>query len=321
MISSDNIRAAAEAIDPVFRHTPQYRSEALSARLGVSLLCKIESANPIGSFKGRGADWWFTRHAGLSRVVSASAGNFGQAIAYVGRRAGVAVEVFAAETANPAKVQAMQRLGAQVHQQGRDFDAAKEEAAQFAKAHGYQFVEDGREDEIAEGAGTLALELGAYPNAVDIIYVPLGNGALLNGVGSWFKSQSSHTKVVGVCAEGAPAMAQSWRQGQAISTHTADTIADGIAVRTPIPESLLHLRSAVDDIVLVSEAQILRAMRAYLECERLVTEPAGAVSLAAAMDHAQDDRGKTVATLVCGSNIDPRHRDAWLGMTGPPDAA
>lgn len=115
-------------------------------------------------------------------------------------------------------------------------------------------------------------------------------------------------------------MAQSWRQGQAISTDAADTIADGIAVRIPIPESLLHLRSAVDDIVLVSEAQIMRAMRAYFACERLVTEPAGAVSLAAAMENAQDDRGKTVATLVCGSNIDPRHRGTWLGMTEPPDA-
>jgi threonine dehydratase len=317
MISSDNIRAAANAIDPIFRHTPQYRSEELSARLGVSLLCKIESANPIGSFKGRGADWWFTCHTGLPRVVCASAGNFGQAIAYVGRRAGVAVEVFAATTANPAKVRAMQSLGAKVHQRGRDFDAAKEEAAQFAKTHGCRFVEDGREDEIAEGAGTLALELATYPDAIDIIYVPLGNGALLNGVGSWFKSQSSHTKVVGVCAERAPAMARSWRQGEALSTDAADTIADGIAVRTPIPESLLHLRSAVDDIVLVSEAQIRRAMRAYFECERLVTEPAGAVSLAAAMDNAQEDRGKTIATLVCGSNIDPRHRDTWLGMISP----
>jgi threonine dehydratase len=112
-------------------------------------------------------------------------------------------------------------------------------------------------------------------------------------------------------------MARSWRQGEALSTDAADTIADGIAVRTPIPESLLHLRSAVDDIVLVSEAQIRRAMRSYFECERLVTEPAGAVSLAAAMDNAQEDRGKTIATLVCGSNIDPRHRDTWLGMISP----
>lgn len=316
MISVHNIQAAAQAIDPVFLHTPQYQSEELSVQLGVQLLCKVETSNPIGSFKGRGADWWLQCQTGLTRAVCASAGNFGQAVAYTGRRAGITVDVFAAETANPAKVEAMRRLGAQVHLHGADFDAAKAAAADFASQHHCPLIEDGREDAIAEGAGTIAVELGTYPTPIDVIYVPVGNGALVNGIGAWFKSESPQTKVIGVCSETAPSMAQSWQQGQVVTTETAHTIADGIAVRQPVPASLLHLATAVDSMILVSEDQIRQAMQAYYDCEQLVTEPAGAVSLAAAIANAPADRGRTVATLVCGSNIDPRYRDEWLRSSG-----
>ena len=107
-------------------------------------------------------------------------------------------------------------------------------------------------------------------------------------------------------------MERSWHQNQVISTDTVNTIADGIAVRVPVPESLKTLAFAVDDIIFVSDAQVIQAMRAYYDYERLVTEPAGVVSLAAAIANAQIDQGKTVVTLVSGSNIDPQCRDEWL---------
>lgn len=314
MISVKNIQLSMAGIDPVFKNTPQYRSEGLSQGLGISLYCKVETINPIGSFKGRGASWWFQSQAGsgMKHLVCASAGNFGQAVAYAGRKAKAKVEVFAAETANPIKIQAMQNFGAVVYLCGADFDEAKLAAACYAKEKGIAYLVDGLEDEIAEGAGTIALELGQLDVAYDVVYVPVGNGALINGLGAWFKTESPHTKVVGVCAEAAPSMAQSWQQGKSIATATADTIADGIAVREPIPEALVHFNDVVDDVILVNDSQILTAMRAYYEHEHLVTEPAGAVSLAAAMIQADKHQGKTVVTLVCGANIDPRRQDEWL---------
>ncbi len=312
MISVDRIHAAAQAIDPVFLNTPQYHSETLSRLLGVAVVCKIETANPIGNFKGRGMDWWVRCQKGVTRVVCASAGNLGQALTYAGRRAGVAVEIFAAETANPAKIAAMRRLGAQVHLHGKDFDAAKAEGGNFANNHGWPFPVDGRDAEIAEGAGTIAFELEKYPAPIDVIYVPVGNGSLVNGIGAWCRAHMPTTKIIGVCAEGAPAMERSWRQNKLISADAVKTIADGIAVRVPVPESLPPLASAVNDMMLVSDEQIIAAMRAYYDYEHIISEPTGAVSLAAVMANAPIDQGKTVVTIVTGANIDPQRREEWL---------
>ena len=312
MICADNIEIASRSIDCLFLNTPQYRSEGLSALLGVSLICKVETANPIGCFKGRGVDWIFQKRKDIKHVVTASAGNFGQALAYVGRRADIKVEVFAAADANESKVAAMRRLGAHVHLHGRDLDEAKDAAERFADSNGIAFFEDGREVEIAEGAGTIALELGRHPGSIDAIYVPVGNGALVSGVGAWCKAKLPKVKVIGVSAEGAPAMERSWRDKKIVVTDEVNTIADGIACRVPVPESLAPLASAVDDMILVSDTQIINAMRAYFECERLVIEPAGAATLAAAMANAGADGGKTIAVIATGSNIDQHGYKEWV---------
>lgn len=311
-ISPDAIEEAAAAIDPVFRDSPQYVSEGLSEALGCRVLCKVESVNPIGSFKGRGADWWMRRRQDLAQVVCASAGNFGQAIAYAGRARGIGVQVFAAENANQQKLAAIRRLGARVHLHGEDLDAAKAEAKAAARADGLFFVEDGREPEITEGAGTIAVELGRYDEPIDVIYVPVGNGALAGGICAWVGARMPGTRVIGVSAAGAPAMRESWRTGKAVETRLVSTVADGIAIRVPIAESLPPL-AGLHDFVLVSDDQMIAAMRALFEHERLVAEPAGAASLAAAMAGARANRGRCVATLLCGSNIDPARRAQWLG--------
>jgi threonine dehydratase len=233
-LSLEHIEEAARCIDPVFLGSPQYEAEALGDELGLRLVCKLETANPIRSFKGRGTDYLLHRLGGeAGRLVCASAGNFGQGLAYAARKRNVPLTVFAAENANPAKVKNMRRLGAEVYLEGEDFDESKAAAHALAESEGWRFVEDGWEVEISEGAGTLAIELCHWPEPFDALLVPLGNGALLSGVGAWMKAHAPSTEVIGVCAEGAPAMALSLREGVVKTTEKVDTIADGIRGARP----------------------------------------------------------------------------------------
>ena len=304
MISPENIELAFASIDEVFLNTPQYKSEGLSEFLRLNLVCKIETLNPIGCFKGRGVSWLMESRKETRRLVAASSGNFGQAIAYIGRKSNTRVDIFAPMSANLSKITSMEHLGAHVHLHGHDFDTAKDAAIKFAESEGITFLEDGRELEVSEGAGTIGLEISRYNDSIDIIYVPVGNGALVNGIGSWCKARLPMTKVIGVCAEGAPAMERSWHNKRIVKTDEANTIADGLACRVPVSESVQSLPYSVDDMILVADTEIISAMQAYFEHERLLIEPAGAASLAAAMVNAQFDRDKTVVTIATGSNLD-----------------
>lgn len=304
-ISRSRIEDAATAIDRTFSHTPQYVSEGLSEALGAQIVCKVESVGPIGSFKGRGVQWWFRSGESGGKVVCASAGNFGQAVAFFGRAAGIEVHVFASTRANPAKLRAMRRLGATVWLEGEDFDAAKDSASDFARSEACPLIEDGSDLAIAEGAGTIGLELTAEFPKLDVLYVPVGNGSLASGVGWWFEHVQPQTRVIGVCAAGAPAMRDSWLAKRAVTTPTVQTIADGVAIRVPVASALRTLEGAVDDVILVDDTQILEAMRSWLEYEQLVAEPSGAISLAAATLHEQQNAGKQVGVVLTGGNIDP----------------
>ena len=312
LISIDRIREASETIDPVFRDSPQYACEPLSDRLGVTTILKVECVNPIRSFKGRGTDFLLQR-LGRHRAgfVCASAGNFGQGMAYAARKRGDPMTVFAAVTANPLKVDRMRALGAEVVLEGADFDEAKEAAKQHAGRTGAMYVEDGLIPAIAEGAGTIAVELGRLEEPLDAVFVPLGNGSLINGIGTWIKKFSPATKVIGVCAAGAPAMELSWRAGKPVST-VAKTIADGISVRVPVPEALTTMRSTVDEVMLVNDDEIIAAMRLLFLDAGLVVEPAGAAGVAAIAKRAVDFAGRRVATPICGGNLTEEQIERWL---------
>jgi threonine dehydratase len=302
-LSLERIETAARTIDPVFLNTPQFESESLSDDLGMRLILKVEIVNPIRSFKGRGTDFLVSNlPADSPALVCASAGNFGQGLAYAARKRGLQVVIFAAETANAFKLDRMRNLGAEVRLVGHDFDAAKEHAHAFAEQTGACYIEDGREPAIAEGAGSIAVELCRWKDAFDFLLVPLGNGALFAGVGRWMKAHSPATRMVAICATGAPSMALSIREGTVRCTDEANTIADGIAVRIPVPEALEDLRDVVDDVVLVEDNAILEAMRFVLRCHGLFLEPAGAAGVAAAMVFREKFRGGRVATLLTGGN-------------------
>ena len=306
---------ARDLIDPAFLDTPVLTDGGLNAALGCSVFVKDETRNPIGSFKGRGAEFFAATVLRPRDVaVAASAGNFGQGLTWAAGRRGYACVVFAATTANPVKVKAMRRLGAELHLVGRDLDEAKLAARAFAAAHGHRFVEDGAEPAIAEGAGTIGLELASSVPALDLVTVPLGNGALLAGVGAAMRHRAPRAKVIGVVAETAPAMRDSLAAGLAIATYAADTIADGLAVRLPVPQALDMLKDRYDDVVGVSEDQLREAIRLVERHLGVVAEPAGIAGIAAILAAPARYKGRRVGTMLCGANIAPDLRRELFGV-------
>jgi threonine dehydratase len=323
-LNLSNIEKAAQSIDSVFLHSPQYEDGTLNAALRRRVLVKVETANPIRSFKGRGADFFARSLDPRQKIVCASAGNFGQAMAYAGRSRGIPVEVFVARDVNPAKADRMRALGAKLTLCDGDFDVAKLNARQLAADHPECiFVEDGAEDGIAEGAGTIGVELLAA-GTIDTVVVPLGDGALITGIAAWIKDRSPRTQIIGVCPEATPAMLHAWREARGMrqvaglphtsgsaasplpeleSKQSTHTIADGIAVRVPVPTSVENMKNLVDDIVLVNDDALIAAMRLSASALGLVLEPSGAAGLAAIQRHALP--GERLATILTGSNIHP----------------
>lgn len=314
-ITLDRIEVAAAAIDPVFLSTPQWVCEPLSDLLGVRVVLKAETLNPIRSFKGRGADWLVQSLPPGASLMCASAGNFGQAMAYACRARGVPLTVYAAEAANPLKVERMRALGATVVLAGEDFDAAKALARAEAAQRGIRFVEDSRDPEPTEGAGTMGLEWSAFPERLDALFIPLGNGAMLAGIATAIRARLPQTRVVAVAASGAPAMVESLQSGQLVTHERIATIADGIGVRIPVPEALVDLAGLVDEFALVPDELTLRAMRLLHEHAGLVAEPSGAVGLAGIMQAAGQFAGQTVGTIVCGGNLTPGQMRDWLATS------
>ncbi|MBS1558035.1 MAG: threonine/serine dehydratase [Bacteroidetes bacterium] len=306
------IEASQESIDPIFCNTPQFICEPLSDLLDVSLVLKIETINPIRCFKGRGAEWLISQTDPSKEIVCASAGNFGQAIAYSCRKRKMKVSIVASNYANPLKVERMKRLGAEVILYGDDFDSAKMEAKNIAQKRNARFVEDSLDVETVEGAGTIALELVKFIQPIDVLVVPLGNGAMINGMATVFRHVSPRTKIIAVQAEGAPAMVESWKQNQVINYNTTNTIADGVAVRLPVPQALEDMKGLVDSAWLVDDQSILEAMKLLHVHTGLVVEPSGALGLASIIKNKKLMKGKTVATIICGGNLTETQIKKWL---------
>jgi threonine dehydratase len=222
------------------------------------------------------------------------------------------VTVYAAKTAGPAKLARIRSAGGAVELHGQDFDEAKEHARAAAARMNLIFVEDGQDPAIASGAGTIAMELKEFPAPIGTMLVPLGNGALLAGIGCWLRAHSPLTRIVGVCAAGAPAMAESWRTHTAVSTARVNTMADGIAVRVPVPEALADLDGAVDDVVLVSDDAIKQALHLVHQHLELVAEPAAVAGVAALLTQASLAQG-LVCTPITGGNATTEQLREWTG--------
>jgi threonine dehydratase len=317
-LDTARILAARRVIDPVFLDTPLFRCDALEPGLGCTVSIKLETANPVRSFKGRGAEVVASLLAGdgSRAVVCASAGNLGQALAWSGRARGLDVTVVASRFAPAAKLDRIRALDARLELVDGDFDLARERAAAIARHDGIRLVEDSLDIETCEGAATIGLELTGTMPSFDAVLIALGGGALATGVGHVVKARAPRVEVICVQPLGSPAMTHSWRQRRAVTTDSTHTIADAVAGRRPIPAVLDDLLLIADDAVLVQEASIITGMRMLLDHAGLVVEPSAALGVAAILENRDRFAGRHVVTIVCGSNVDVAAYHRWVGAVG-----
>lgn len=314
-LDTARVRAARQVINPLFLDTPLFRCEALEPSLGCTVSVKLETANPVRSFKGRGTEVVASLLAdsGSRAVVCASAGNLGQALAWSGRGRGIDVTVVASRFAPAVKLDRIRTLGAKLELVDGDHELARERAAAIARHDGIRLLEDSLDLETCEGAATIGLELLNAAPSFDAVLVALGGGALATGVGHVLKACAPEVEVICVQPLGAPALTESWRQRRIVTTERTDTIADGVAGRFPIPEVLDDLLVTADDAVLVQEASIIAGMQVLLDDAGLVVEPSAALGIAAILEDRERFAGRHVVTIVCGSNVDMNAYRRWVG--------
>ena len=301
-------------IDPIFLDTPFYRCEALDGVLGCAVSIKLETANPVRSFKGRGTEIVASQLAadGQHAVVCASAGNLGQALAWSSRDRGLDVTVVASRLAPTVKLDRIRALGAQLELVDGDHELARDRAAAIADARGIRLLEDSLDIETCEGAATIGLELVDAQVPFDVVLVALGGGALATGVGHVMKALAPGVEVICVQPLGAPAMTQSWHQRRVVTTESTNTIADGVAGRHPIAAVLDDLLLVADDAVVVEEMSIIAGMALLLDQAGLVVEPSAALGIAAILEDRDRFAGRHVVTIVCGSNVDLDAYRRWV---------
>jgi threonine dehydratase len=316
-----SIREAREFLARYFGATRVVGADYLSGRVGRRVWLKMEADLPTGSFKVRGALWALAARLkkvgaprtsgssggansdGIREVIASSTGNHGAAVAWAAKLLGVAARIFLPVGCNPVKRGRIASLGAEIVESGgADLAAAFEMANEYAKRPGVYFLNDATDADLPAGPATIGCEILEQLPEVESIVVPMGDTALIRGIAAAVKQIAPRVKIIGVQAERAPSYFLSWKEDRVVETETCDTIADGLATRTPDAANVSEVRSLVDDVVLVSEKQMLRAIEILLVEEHVLAEPAGAASTAALLATGADFGG-TVALLVSGANI------------------
>ena len=299
-------KAARKFLSQYLPQTRLVLSPSLQESQGQKVWLKLEGEMPTGSFKVRGAI--YALHANETRlatreVVASSTGNHGAAVAYAAQLLGWKARIFLPEKNNPVKRKNIERLGAMIEEKGAlDLAGAFAAASEYAQRTGAFFLNDATDEDLPAGPGTIACEIFEQQPDIDMIYVPMGDTALIRGVAEAAKQISRSVKIIGVQSERAPSYFLSWKEGRAVETETCDTIADGLATRTPVLANVAAIRELVDDVILVSEEVMLRAMGRLLIVEHVVAEPAGAAATAAYLKSLDRNRGN-VALLVTGANV------------------
>jgi len=305
-VSLSELEAAADLVHAVMPPTPQYSWPLLSARAGCEVWVKHENHTPVGAFKVRGGVVFMDDLAANGKpagIITATRGNHGQSIAFAARRAGIHAVIVVPEGNSVEKNAAMQSLGAELVVHGHDFQAAFEYARDRASADGLT-MGPSFDPRLIRGVGTYGLEfLRAVPD-LDVVYVPIGLGSGICGLISARDGLGLATAIVGVVAEGAPSYALSFEAGKPVSTNAAETMADGVACRVPIPEAVETITRGADRVVRVSDDEIKAAMRAYFSDTHNVIEGAGAAPLAAVLKERDDLAGRKVGVVASGGNID-----------------
>ena len=307
MLSLSEIENAAAIVYAAMPPTAQYSWPLLAKRTGCEVWVKHENHTPIGAFKVRGGlvymDRLKRRDPALKGIASATRGNHGQSIALAAARVGVAATIVVPQGNSVEKNAAMRAFGAELIEAGHDFDAAREAAVRLANERGLTMVPSFHRDLVA-GASSYALELFRAAPPLDTVYVPIGLGSGLCGVISARDALGLTTKVVGVVSAAAPAYALSFAAKKVVATNSADTMADGMAVRGPDAEALAVILKGADRIVQVSDDEVMGAMRAYYTDTHQISEGAGAASLAALTQERERMKGRKVGLILSGGNID-----------------
>jgi threonine dehydratase len=306
-----DVYAARGRLRPYLKPTPLVAAPALSEQLGLEARLKLETLQPIGAFKVRGGiNLVGAIHDGAEPTprgfMTASTGNHGQSIAYAARLFGYPAVVYAPEDCNIYKAEAMRRLGAELVLQGADFDAARESAEAAARERGYRYIGP-IEALLVAGVATATLEIFDEWPEVEVVVVPLGGGSGAAAACLAGKGIKPELEVIAVQASGAPAFHNSWKSGRLETTEGIETFAEGLATRTTYPLALRLLRGTLDDVVLVSDGELERAMVDLLRHAHVLAEAAGAASTAAVSQAALRGRfaGRRVALMVSGANVTP----------------
>jgi len=312
MLSLPELEKAAAIVHGGMLPTPQHTWPLLALRTGCEVWVKHENHTPTGAFKVRGGLVYLERlkqrAPDTKGVISATRGNHGQSIALAARRTGIAATIVVPHGNSREKNAAMRAFGAELVEAGHDFDAAKDTAMRLAGERGLTMVPSFHRDLVA-GVASYALELMRAAPLLDTIYVPIGLGSGICGVITVRDALGLSTKVVGVVSTEAPAYALSFAAKKVVATNSANTMADGMAVRGPDKEALDLILKGADRIVQVSDAEVTAAMRAYYEDTHQLTEGAGAAPLAALLQERDKMKGRRVGLILSGGNID---REVYL---------
>ncbi|MFB6080772.1 MAG: threonine ammonia-lyase [Haloferacaceae archaeon] len=303
-----DVRAARERLDDedVVRTTPVDTSRSLSAMVGADVHLKMEHLQRTGSFKTRGAYNRIAQvGADVDRVVAASAGNHAQGVALAATKAGIDATIVMPTSAPQTKVDATRDYGATVELHGGDFPETMAYARDLADRDGRLFVHAFDDPAIVAGQGTLGLEVAEQVPDLDTVVVPVGGGGLIGGVATALKGLDAAVRVVGVQAEHAATVPESLERGEPVSIEHPRTIADGIATGGISELTFDLVRRHVDEVVVVSDEEIARAILVLLERAKQLVEGAGAASVAALLSGAVDAADETVVPILAGGNIDP----------------
>ena len=300
------VRTAWQFLKRHFAPTRLIMAPSLTRGDSAGVYLKVESELPTGSFKVRGA--LYALHAEIARrpvaeVVASSTGNHGAAVAWAAKSIGIPAKIFLPSGANPAKQSRIRALGAEIVEHGKDISEAAEAAEQYTRNGHAFFLNDATNSDVPAGTATIACEIFEQLPEVAAVWVPMGDTALIRGVASAANHLRPEIRVVGVQAERAPAYYLSWKRGVPVPTSTCDTVADGLATRVPIRESVTAIRALVDEVRVVTETQMVGAIRHLLTEEHLVAEPAGAATTAACIADSFATTQGPLVLLLTGANI------------------
>ncbi|MCZ0736855.1 threonine dehydratase [Phreatobacter sp. AB_2022a] len=320
MFSRAELDAAQRLVHAVMPPTPAYAWPLLERRYGLTVVVKHENHTPIGAFKVRGGIVYLDRlkreRPAVRGIVSATRGNHGQSLAFAAGHAGLPLAIVVPHGNSVEKNAAMRAFGAELIEHGRDFDEARERAAEIAAERGYEFVPSFHRD-LVLGVATYALELFTAHPDIDVLYAPVGLGSGICGLIAARDLLGLRTRIVGVVPKNADAYALSFAAGEVVPVNRLATFADGTAVRIPSAEALAIIRAGAERIVTVTEDAIAEAIRVYWSDTHNAAEGAGAVALAALAGEAARLAGAKAAVILSGQNIDRPLMHAVLGGATP----